>query len=173
MCLCTAAAAAAAVVAGGGDAVDAVEAAVLAEIKGSRSGAEHFRVLSLLGSGEFGYVFKVRSSVYKCTCVCTLLLDMCVGCHRRQVCCTHPRHPNPRKQYALKLIINYDSISKTRSIARRYGLDCLVLQQLPPHVNLCKLLTEFTSTVPDDMFERMTPVRHCTSCCAFETGCAT
>jgi hypothetical protein len=57
------------VTAGGGDAVDvaAVEAAVLAEIKGSRSGAEHFRVLSLLGNGAYGYVFKVRASVDKCT----------------------------------------------------------------------------------------------------------
>ncbi len=58
-------AAAAAVAAGGGDAVDAavVEAAVLAEIKGSRSGAEHFRVISVMGNGEFGYVFKVRCDV--------------------------------------------------------------------------------------------------------------
>jgi hypothetical protein len=65
-------AAAAAVAAGGGDAVDAaaVEAAVLAEIKASRSGAEHFRVLSLLGSGEFGYVFKVCASGSKRTVTC-------------------------------------------------------------------------------------------------------
>jgi hypothetical protein len=52
----------AAVAAGGGDAVDAavVESGVLAEIKGSRSGAEHFRVVSVMGNGEFGYVFKVH-----------------------------------------------------------------------------------------------------------------
>jgi hypothetical protein len=143
----------------------AVEAAVLAEIKASRSGAEHFRVLSLLGSGEFGYVFKVRASVYKCTCVHAAarrvrgcVVCACV-CHRRQVCCTHPRHPNPRKQYALKLVINYASISRTPSIARRYGLDCVVLRNLPRHVNLCKLLAEFISEVPDDMFEHLTPVR--------------
>ncbi len=49
-CACTAAA-----TAGGGD-----EAAVLAEIKGSLSGAEHFRVISVMGNGAFGYVFKVR-----------------------------------------------------------------------------------------------------------------
>ncbi len=55
----------AAVAAGGGDAVDAavVESGVLAEIKGSRSGAEHFRVVSVMGNGEFGYVFKVRCDV--------------------------------------------------------------------------------------------------------------
>jgi hypothetical protein len=48
--------------AGGGDAVDAavVESGVLAEIQGSRSGAKHFRVVSVMGNGEFGYVFKVR-----------------------------------------------------------------------------------------------------------------
>jgi hypothetical protein len=59
------AATAAAVAAGGGDAVDAavVESGVLAEIKGSRSGAEHFRVVSVMGNGEFGYVFKVRCDV--------------------------------------------------------------------------------------------------------------
>ncbi len=151
---------AASVAAGRGDAVDvaAVEAAVLAEIKGSRSGAEHFRVVSVLGSGEFGYVFKVRTSVYKCTCVHAA--GRCVrGCHRRQVCCTHPRHPNPRKQYALKLVINYATISRTPSIARRYGLDCVVLGQLPRHGNLCALLAEFISEVPDDMFEHLTPVR--------------
>jgi hypothetical protein len=64
-CACTAAV----VTAGGGDAMDvaAVEAAVLAEIKASRSGAEHFRVLGLLGCGEFGYVFKVCASGNKCT----------------------------------------------------------------------------------------------------------
>jgi hypothetical protein len=45
------------------DAAAAVEAAVLAEIRDSRSGAEHFRVLGLLGSGQFGYVFKVRAVV--------------------------------------------------------------------------------------------------------------
>jgi hypothetical protein len=59
VCDCTAA------VAAGGDPVDAavVEAAVLAEIKGSLSGAEHFRVISVMGNGEFGYVFKVRYNV--------------------------------------------------------------------------------------------------------------
>ncbi len=64
-CACTAAA----VTAGGGDAVDAavVEAAVLAEIKGSLSGAEHFRVISVMGNGEFGYVFKVRCGVTELT----------------------------------------------------------------------------------------------------------
>jgi hypothetical protein len=53
------------VAAGGGDAVDAavVEASVLAEIKDSLSGAEHFRVISVMGNGEFGYVFKVRCGV--------------------------------------------------------------------------------------------------------------
>jgi hypothetical protein len=56
-------------VAAGGDAVDAavVEAAVLAEIKGSLSGAEHFRVISVMGNGEFGYVFKVRCGVTELT----------------------------------------------------------------------------------------------------------
>ncbi len=53
------------VAAGGGDAVDVavVESGVLAEIKGSRSGAEHFRIVSVMGNGEFGYVFKVRCDV--------------------------------------------------------------------------------------------------------------
>ncbi len=37
-----------------------VESGVLAEIQGSRSGAKHFRVVSVMGNGEFGYVFKVR-----------------------------------------------------------------------------------------------------------------
>ncbi len=65
--------------AGGGDAVDAldVEAAVLAEIKGSRSGAEHFRVISLLGRGEFGYVFKVRASGNKYRDTCALCCLTC------------------------------------------------------------------------------------------------
>ncbi len=81
---------------------------------------------------------------------------MCV----MQVCCTHPRHPLPRKHYALKLVINYAAASKSASIARRYGLDCVVLRRLPKrHPNLCKLLAEFTSTVPDDMFEYLTQVR--------------
>jgi hypothetical protein len=164
------------VAAGGGDAVDAVdvEAAVLAEIVASRSAAEHFRVLSLLGKGAFGYVFKVRSSVGKCAreCVCIAARRVC-GCHLRQVCCTHPRHPNPRKRYALKLVINYHTISSTPSIARQYGLDCVVLRSLPRHANLCKLLAEFISEVPDDMFEHLTPVRLRNSCCAFETGSVT
>jgi hypothetical protein len=85
------------------------------------------------------------------------------------VCCTHPRHPNPRKQYALKLVINYASISRTPSIARRYGLDCVVLRSLPRHANLCKLLAEFISEVPDDMFEHLTPVRLHVACCKFRT----
>jgi hypothetical protein len=62
----------------------AVEAAVLAEIKTSRNGAEHFRVLSLLGSGEFGYVFKVRANVYKCMCV-----HAAARCVRGWVVCVH------------------------------------------------------------------------------------
>ncbi len=76
-----------------------------------------------------------------------------------QVTCTHPRHPNPRKHYALKLVINYASASRTPSVARRYGLDCVVLRWLPRHANVCSLLAEFTSAVPDEMFDRLTPVR--------------
>jgi hypothetical protein len=57
----------------GGDAGDAaaLEAEVLAEIadKDRRNGAEHFRVLSLLGCGNFGYVFKVCASADKLPCV--------------------------------------------------------------------------------------------------------
>ena len=86
------------------------------------------------------------------------------------MCCTHPRHPNPRKQYALKLVINYASISSTPSIARRYGLDCVVLRQLPRHTNLCALLAEFISEVPDDMFEHLTPVRLRVVCCTIHDG---
>jgi hypothetical protein len=100
----------------------------------------------------------------------TLLLDVCVGVNRRQVCCTHPRHPNPRKQYALKLVINYHTISRTPSIARRYGLDCEVLRQLPRHANLCALLAEFISEVPDDMFEHLTPVRLPVARCSVYDG---
>jgi hypothetical protein len=62
--------------------VAAVEAAVLAEIKASGSGARHFRVLSLLGSGAYGYVFKVRASVDKCTVTRVsqrVAVDVCVG----------------------------------------------------------------------------------------------
>jgi hypothetical protein len=76
-----------------------------------------------------------------------------------QVRCTHPRHPFPRKQYALKLVINYDGVSRTPSIARRYGVDCLTLRRLRRHTNLCVLLAEFISAVPDEMFERLTPVQ--------------
>ncbi len=73
--------------------------------------------------------------------------------------CVHARHPNPHKQYALKLVVNYAALSKSRDIARRYGLDCVVLRRLPDgHANLCKLLAEFTSAVPDEMFEHLTPV---------------
>jgi hypothetical protein len=74
------------------------------------------------------------------------------------VCCTHPRHPSPRKQYALKLAINYAAAYRRSSIERLYGGDCVVLQRLPRHANLCSLLAEFTSTVPDDMFAHLTPV---------------
>jgi hypothetical protein len=80
------------------------------------------------------------------------------GRHRRQVCCTHPRHPQPHKQYALKLAINYEAAYRTPSIERLYGGDCVVLRRLPRHANLCSLLAEFTSTVPDDMFTRLTKV---------------
>ncbi len=73
--------------------------------------------------------------------------------------CTHPQHPNRHKQYALKLVTNYGTLSRSRDIARRYGLDCVVLRRLPQHhPNLCKLLAEFTSAVPDEMFEHLTPV---------------
>jgi hypothetical protein len=72
--------------------------------------------------------------------------------------CTHPRHPHPQKHYALKLVINYATVSRTPSIARRYGLDCVVLRHLPRHPNLCSLLAEFISDVPDEMFELLTPV---------------
>jgi hypothetical protein len=78
---------------------------------------------------------------------------------RVQVRCVHPRHPNPHKQYALKLVVNYATLSKSRDVARRYGLDCIVLRKLPQrHTNLCSLLAEFTSAVPDEMFEHLTPV---------------
>jgi hypothetical protein len=81
---------------------------------------------------------------------------------RVQVRCVHPRHPNPHKQYALKLVVNYAALSKSHDIARRYGLDCLVLRKLPQrHPNLCKLLAEFPSAVPDEMFEHLTPVPRC------------
>ncbi len=89
------------------------------------------------------------------------------GCHLRQVCCTHPRHPNPRKQYALKLVINYATASRTPSIARLYGLDCEVLKKLPRHANMCALLGEFISEVSDDMFEHLTPVGLRVAHCAF------
>ncbi len=138
------------------DAAAAAEAAVLAEITSSRSGAEHFRVLGLLGTGEFGYVFKVRICVDQCAA--TRVSDVCVG-DRHQVCCTHPRHPNPRKQYALKLIINYATLSDERDIAERCGRDGIVLRILPRHTNLCAVLAEFISDVPDEMFEYLTPVR--------------
>ncbi len=36
------------------------EQAVLAEIIATRKGAEHFRMVSVMGKGEFGYVFKVN-----------------------------------------------------------------------------------------------------------------
>jgi hypothetical protein len=55
---------------GAGDVPDtAVEdEAAFADInlKASRSGADHFRVVSVLGSGEFGYVFKVRRDAVRC-----------------------------------------------------------------------------------------------------------
>jgi hypothetical protein len=92
------------------------------------------------------------------------------GCHRHQVCCTHPRHPNPRKQYALKLIINYATLSDARDIAERCGRDGIVLRILPRHTNLCAVLAEFISEVPDEMFEYLTPVRLCALCCTVHDG---
>ncbi len=93
-----------------------------------------------------------------------------VACVCVQVRCVHPRHPNPHKQYAMKLVVNYWALSQSRDIARRYGLDCHVLQKLPQrHPNLCKLLAEFTSAVPDEMFDHLTPVRRVTACCY--SGC--
>jgi hypothetical protein len=46
----------------GGDGLDAaaVEARLWAEIKASRSGAEHLRVVGVMGNGDNAYVFKVR-----------------------------------------------------------------------------------------------------------------
>jgi hypothetical protein len=76
----------------------------------------------------------------------------------RQVRCVHPRHPFPNKAYALKLVINYHTISRAPAIAREYGLDCDVLRRLPRHANVCALLAEFVSAVPDDMFRCLTPV---------------
>jgi hypothetical protein len=77
----------------------------------------------------------------------------------RQVVCTHPRHPMPRKQYALKLAINYATAFRTRSIERLYDRDSVMLRRLPQcHPNLDSLLVEFTSTVPDDMLTHLTPV---------------
>ncbi len=76
-----------------------------------------------------------------------------------QVHCTHPRHPNPHKHYALKLVLNYEALSRSREIARRCGLDCVMLRQLPRHRNLCSLVAEFVSDVPQEMFEHLTPVR--------------
>jgi hypothetical protein len=70
----------------------------------------------------------------------------------------------------MKLVVNYWALSQSRDIARRYGLDCHVLQKLPQrHPNLCKLLAEFTSAVPDEMFDHLTPVRRVTACCY--SGC--
>jgi hypothetical protein len=143
------------------------EADVLRDIVRDRDSAMHFSVVSTMGHGEFGYVFKVRTAgamVGRNTDVCEAgRVDAC-GCvddlmRESQVRCTHPRHPFPHKHYALKMAINYANVSRSTSIARRYGFDCVVLRRLRRHANLCSLLAEFTSAVPDDMFERMTPVR--------------
>jgi hypothetical protein len=81
----------------------------------------------------------------------------------------HPRHPLPDKTYALKLVINYDAISKTPAIAREHGLECDVLRRLPHHASVCALLAEFVSAVPYDMFEILTPVRgRLSGCCTSE-----
>jgi hypothetical protein len=135
----------------------AMEAALLREISQGRDSAAHFRVVGLLGRGAFGCVLKVRHAA-----VWWLHLSVWMGARcacRVQVRCTHPRHPNPGKHYALKLVINYANVSRSASVARRYGLDCVVLRRLPQrHPNLCKLLAEFTSAVPDEMFELLTQV---------------
>jgi hypothetical protein len=79
-----------------------------------------------------------------------------------QVRCTHPLHPNSHKLYALKLVMNYDGLSKTQSIANQYGRDCEVLERLgallPRHPNLCSLLIKFTSIVPDEMLRLLPEV---------------
>jgi hypothetical protein len=80
-----------------------------------------------------------------------------------QVCCTYPRHPNPHKVYALKLMFNYATLSDAGNIARRYGLESLVLRRLPRHPNLCAIVAEFVSILPDEMFEPLTPVFDCVS----------
>jgi hypothetical protein len=72
--------------------------------------------------------------------------------------CSHPDHPFPRKLYALKLLINYASETRSASLEQLYGGECLVLRRLPRHPNLCSLIAEFTSDVPDEMFEHLTPV---------------
>ena len=86
-----------------------------------------------------------------------------------QVRCKHPRHPSPNKAYALRLVVNYDAISTSRDVARRYGLDCDVLRLLPRHANVCSLLAEFKSTVPYCMHEHLSPV--CDSACVCVRRC--
>ncbi len=140
---------------------------MLREIAASRNAA-HFSVVSVLGDGDFGYVFKVRycTSEVDATSLCdvreqVLMRERHVRCVLCQVRCTHPRHPLPRKQYALKLAINKDAVSRTAWVERLYGGDSRVLLQLRPlgHPNLCSLLAEFVGAVPDDMLMRLEPVR--------------
>jgi hypothetical protein len=139
---------------------------VLREIAASRNAA-HFSVVSVLGHGDFGYVFKVQycTSEVDATSLCdvreqVLVRERHVRCVLCQVRCTHPRHPLPRKQYALKLAINYDGRSWAPSIERLYGGDSRVLRRLPVgHPNLCSLLAEFVGAVPDDIFAELRRVR--------------
>ncbi len=76
-----------------------------------------------------------------------------------QVACTHPRHPSPRKQYALKLVINRGMTCDPREVSRRYGTEGVIVRRLPQHDNLCPMLAEFVSAVPADILDRLTPVR--------------
>jgi hypothetical protein len=52
---------------GGAGTAAAAEASVLRDVSADRDAALHFRVVSVLGRGGFGSVFKVRCAVMVCS----------------------------------------------------------------------------------------------------------